>query len=79
MTGMEAALRSLLGRLDPETLAGRIEGRGGLGGILGGRKARYWDAFEEMYGEIAREVEDDFHALFAREFARAYEAQLKKL
>lgn len=79
MTGMEAALRSLLGRLDPETLAGRIEGRGGLGGILGGRKARYWDAFEEMYGEIAREAEDDFHALFAREFARAYEAQLKKL
>ena len=39
------------------------------------RKARYWDSFCQVYGDIAREAEDDFQAVFGREFAKAYQAQ----
>lgn len=78
VSGMQAAIQSLLKRFDPERLAGRIE-TGGLSALIGNRKARYWDAFESLYVDIAREAEDDFHALFGREFAKAYQAQVKKL
>ena len=54
--------------------------RGVLDNILpGSRKARLWDLFEQMYDEISREAEDDFHALFGREFLRAYEEQVDRL
>ncbi|MEL6478800.1 MAG: type VI secretion system-associated FHA domain protein TagH, partial [Pseudomonadota bacterium] len=49
MSGMEAALKDLLARLDPNQLSERIETGGGLGNLLGGKKARYWEAYEKMY------------------------------
>nr|WP_319515856.1 type VI secretion system-associated FHA domain protein TagH [uncultured Cohaesibacter sp.] len=79
MSGMEAALKDLLFRLGPDQLSQRIESGSTLGGLLGGRKAKYWEAYEKMYAQIARETEDDFQSTFGREFARAYEEQLKKL
>ena len=79
MTGMEAALKDLLARLNPSQLTGRIEGGSGIGSLLGGKKARYWEAYEKMYGDIARQAEDDFQSVFGKEFARAYEQQLRKL
>ncbi|MEM7237207.1 MAG: type VI secretion system-associated FHA domain protein TagH [Pseudomonadota bacterium] len=79
MSGMEAALKDLLTRLDPERLTDRIEASPGLGGLLKGKKARYWETYTEMYADIAQEAEDDFQSVFGREFARAYEEQLKKL
>lgn len=79
MTGMEAALKGLLTRVDPAELASKIEVKGGLSDFFGGKKARYWEVYEKMYAEIAREAEDDFHRMFGREFARAYEEQLRKL
>ena len=47
--------------------------------LPGSRKARLWDLFAQMYGEISQEAEDDFHALFGREFLRAYEEQVERL
>lgn len=79
MTGMEAALKGLLGRLDPAELTAKIEDGGGFGGLLGGKKARYWEVYEKMYKQISQEAEDDFHEVFGREFARAYEEQQRKL
>ncbi|MGO4854383.1 type VI secretion system-associated FHA domain protein TagH [Phaeovulum sp. W22_SRMD_FR3] len=79
VTGMEAALKGVLAKLDPEVLAGRIEVSGGLGSILKGKKARYWEVYEKMYAEISDQAENDFHELFSREFARAYKQQLDKL
>ena len=43
------------------------------------RKARTWELFCATYGEIVREAEDDFQSVFGREFARAYDAQMRKL
>jgi type VI secretion system FHA domain protein len=79
VTGMEAALKGILTRLDPQQLAGRIEGRGGLSSLFKGKKERYWEVYETMYAEISDKAENDFHELFGQEFARAYQAQIKKL
>jgi type VI secretion system protein ImpI/type VI secretion system protein len=79
VTGMEAALKGVLARLDPQALAGALEGGGGLASLFKGRKERYWEAYEAMYAEIADQAQNDFHEVFGREFARAYQAQVRKL
>jgi type VI secretion system FHA domain protein len=79
VTGMEAALKGVLARLDPVELTTKIEGKGGLGAMFRGKKALYWETYEKMYAEISDQAENDFHDLFAREFAQAYKEQLKRL
>lgn len=79
VTGMEAALKGVLAQLSPQALEGRITSPGTLGAVFKGRKARYWEAYEQLYAQISQQAEQDFHDLFAKEFARAYEAQLQRL
>lgn len=79
ITGMEAALKGILSRLDPKVLEEKIAVSGGFSNLLKSRKARYWEIYENMYAEISDQAENDFHELFAKEFARAYKAQLDKL
>ena len=79
MTGMEAALRDLLAQLGPDRLSERIEQNSGLASRIGSKKARYWDAYEAHYADIARATENDFQSTFGKEFSRAYEDQIKKL
>jgi len=79
VTGMEAALKGVLKRLDPAALEEKIETGGGLGNILKGKKARYWEVYEKMFAEISDQAENDFQELFSREFARAYKEQLERL
>ena len=79
ITGMEAALKGVLAKLNPEVLAGQIETSGAFGSLLRGKKARYWEVYEKIYAEISDQAENDFHDLFSREFARAYKDQLDKL
>ncbi len=79
VTGMEAALKGVLAELSPAQLEGKIAASGGLGSMFKGKKARYWEAYEQLYAGIAGQAESDFHDLFAREFAKAYQAQLRRL
>ncbi|MGF6862038.1 type VI secretion system protein [Rhodobacteraceae bacterium MBR-64] len=79
VTGMQAAIRGVLARLDPRVLESRIETGGGLTGLLRGRKARYWEVYEKLFAEISDQAENEFHDLFSREFARAYQEQLDRL
>lgn len=79
VTGMEAAIKGVLGKLDPEVLAGQIETSSAIGSMFKGKKARYWEVYEKMYAQISDQAENDFHELFSREFARAYKEQLDKL
>ncbi|MEM9247627.1 MAG: type VI secretion system-associated FHA domain protein TagH [Pseudomonadota bacterium] len=79
VSGMEAALKGVLAKLDPAELEGKIEAGGGIGGMLKSKKARYWEVYEKMYAEISDQAENEFHELFAKEFARAYQEQLEKL
>jgi len=79
ITGMEAALKGVLAKLNPEILAGQIETSSAFGSLLRGKKARYWEVYEKIYAEISDQAENDFQDLFSREFARAYKDQLDKL
>lgn len=79
ITGMEAALKGVLAKLDPAILAGKIETSNAFGSLFKGKKARYWEVYEKIYAEISDQAENDFHELFSREFARAYKDQLEKL
>lgn len=79
VTGMQAAIKGVLSKLDPQELAGQIETSGAFGSMFKGKKARYWEVYEKMYSQISDQAENDFHELFSREFARAYKEQLDKL
>jgi len=80
LAGMRAAIGGLIERFKPEVLEKRISHGGFLASVLpGARKARLWDLYEQHYAAISREAEDDFDALFGREFLKAYEAQIERL
>jgi FHA domain-containing protein len=80
VAGMRAALAGVLLRFNPGQLEERLTRKRVLDSLLPmTRKAKLWDLFEDMYGDISREAEEDFHALFGKEFVRAYEAQIEKL
>ncbi len=79
MAGVQTALVGLLKRFEPAALERRMQ-PGAFGNILpAARKARTWELFCDTYKEIAREAEDDFQSVFGREFAKAYDAQMRKL
>lgn len=74
MAGLRAALTGVLKRFEPEQLESRVPEKGGLNALLpANRKAKLWDHFSELYRQLTIEAEEDFHALFGREFLRAYE------
>ena len=79
MAGVQTALLGLLKRFDPAALEQRLQ-PGLLQTLLpAARKARIWELFCATYKDLAREAEDDFQSVFGREFARAYDAQTRKL
>ncbi len=78
MVGVRSALEGLLRRFNPDALESRLA-QGMLSSVLpAARKARLWDSFRDTYKSIASEAEDDFQAVFGREFAKAYTAQARK-
>jgi type VI secretion system protein len=79
VTGMEAAIKDVLARLDPKTLEEKIGKGGGFADMLKGRKSRYWETYEKLYTEISEQAEHDFHEFFSKEFAKAYQKQLERL
>lgn len=81
MAGMKAALDGVLQRFDPVHLESQLTARAsGLAGLIpGSRKARLWALFQELFGQLGREAQDNFDELFGRAFVQAYEAQLERL
>ncbi len=77
MAAMQAAVRSLVDRFNPAPL--RAEGERG-GGLLGAQKrARAFELYEKLHGDIARALADDFDSVFGKDFARAYEQALREV
>ncbi len=74
MTAMQAGLRAVLARLEPEALREEAEAAGGLSLLPAQRRARAFELFEARFAEILRDVENTTDGTFARAFARAYEA-----
>ncbi len=80
MASLQKAIDTLLERFDPGTLEKRLTKQSVLDNILpAARKAKYWELYEELYKQIAREAEDDLRRLFGPDIAAAYERQVKRL
>jgi predicted component of type VI protein secretion system len=80
LAGMRAALSAVLDRFDPVALEARLAGDKGLWDqMMGGRKAKLWERYAEQHASIAREIEENFDAIFAAAFVEAYEAQRSQL
>ncbi|HZX18149.1 MAG TPA: type VI secretion system-associated FHA domain protein TagH [Pseudomonas sp.] len=79
MAGVQAAIRHLLARFEPQALEARMGKGGGLASLLpNARQAQCWQQFVELYATLSREAEDDFQDLFGREFGRAYEQHIAR-
>jgi type VI secretion system FHA domain protein len=79
MVGMQAALKAVLQRFEPEMLEKRLGQQALLEKLPLYRHAKTWELFTELYSQIANEAEDDFHQLFGRTFSHAYEEQIRRL
>jgi type VI secretion system FHA domain protein len=80
MAGMKAALDGVLQRFDPQQLEAKLSTRSGLSGLIPAtRKARLWELFQQLYGQLSTEAEEDFNTLFGKAFLRAYQEQLDRL
>ena len=80
MAGMKAALDGVLERFNPEQLEAQLTQKSKLNALLPSlRKARLWELFQELFGQLSSAAQDDFDELFGKAFLRAYEAQLDLL
>jgi type VI secretion system FHA domain protein len=80
IAGMRAALGAVLHRFDPAMIEARLAVPTVMDKMLASnRKAKMWDRLVELYGEIAREADDDLQRLFGEKFSAAYEDQVARL
>ena len=80
LAGMRAALEGVLLRFEPAALEAKLTQKSVLDSLLpSSRKARMWDLFNELYGQISAEASDDFHALFGKAFLKAYQQHIDEL
>ena len=80
MAGMRAALEGVLQRFDPALLEGKLTKKSAINSIIPAtRKARLWELFQELFGQLQAEAQDDFDELFGKAFLKAYEDQLDRL
>jgi FHA domain-containing protein len=78
LAGMRAALAASLGRFDPAQLEERAPHASLADSLLPmNHKAKLWTMYEELYGQLSKEAEADFHKLFGEEFLRAYQARVQ--
>lgn len=76
MAAMQSGVRALLQRLDPAPLREAGEKSGGI--MPGAKRAKAFELFEKLYGDIRVALADDFDSVFGKEFARAYEQALRE-
>jgi type VI secretion system protein len=80
IAGMQKSVAKLLEALSPEEVERRIEATGLLASLVpAARKARYWEAYETVYQEVAEKFREDVQSGFRQAFAEAYFDQVKKL
>ncbi len=80
ISGMQAALKAVLARFDPEALERRAEKLYPIASHMPlQRRARLWNLFVQHYEETVRGMEEDFVAMFGRRFAECYEEQVEQL
>jgi len=72
------AVNELLSRLHPSRLSTRVDQTSTASPFGMGKKAKYWEAFAEVYAAIDQRDERGWPTIFAREFAKALATQLRQ-
>jgi type VI secretion system FHA domain protein len=76
LPAMQAAVRALLTRLDPEKIRAGVEG--GIA-LPAQRRARAWEQYEADYARLSAALSDEFDAVFGRRFAEEYQRMVADL
>ena len=78
-TALQAALRRMIDRFDPNEIEKAMENVGLLESLIaGGRSAKLWRLYQERYREIARAAEDRFLGEVGADFRDAYEDERRR-
>lgn len=78
-TALQAALRRMIDKFDPDEIEKAMENVGLLESLIaGGRSAKLWRLYQERYREIARAAEDRFLGEVGADFRDAYEDERRR-
>jgi predicted component of type VI protein secretion system len=76
VAGMRAAVFELISRFGPQAIEAQQGAPKGLARYLPAlHQAALWQRHHEQHAHLVANLDDDFEAVFGREFLRAYEAQ----
>jgi type VI secretion system FHA domain protein len=75
MAGMRAAVFELFSRLGPDAAENAEGPAHGISRMPWLRAAALWERHRMQHARLLEHLDDDFEAIFGREFLRAYEAQ----
>jgi len=75
---MKTAFMHLMRKFDPEEIQ-QVCDNASSGGMQSSKKARYWDAFVEMYSEQVVDNPDSYKRLFMDDFSEAYQDEVLRL
>jgi type VI secretion system FHA domain protein len=75
VAGMRAAVFELFSRLGPDAVEEAEGPARGLSRVSMVRAAALWRRHRTQHAQLLERLDDDFEAIFGREFLRAYEAQ----
>ena len=79
LKAIPGSLRATLDRFSPGSIRRRAENIGILGRILpGARDAALWRNYEREFAAVKKESDEAFMEVFAKEFRKAYERQLRE-
>ena len=80
VAGMRAAMFELIARLGPDDVL-RDEGppKGLVASLPSVHEAALWRRYRQRHADMTARLDDDFEAVFGREFTKAYEAQARRV
>ena len=80
VAGMRAAMFELISRLGPDDVMHEQGPAKGLSMTLPSlHEAALWRRYRQRHAEMTARLDDDFDAVFGREFTKAYEAQARRV